>query len=233
MYYAHPSAGERFYLRLLLTIVKGATSFEDLRSFEGTQYPSFREACIVRGLLEDDNEWDQCLQEARHMQTGYQLRHLFVTILKDCSPADPKKLWETFQENICDDLKNHLWRHVLHAEPSEAQVYDYGLYLINGLLSHSGKSLQNCGNMPQVHENWGAILGNPLIAEQLQYNPEEQAVLAAECVDKLNVDQHDAFNKITSAISTKSGDIFFLHGAGVLRLQGAVSLISVRVLDFE
>ena len=39
-------------------------------------------------------------------------------------------------------------------------------------------------------------------------------MLAAECVDKLNVDQHDAFNKITSAISTKSGDIFFLHGAG-------------------
>jgi hypothetical protein len=44
MYYAHPSSGERFYLRLLLTVVKGATSYDDLSSFEGTLYPSFREA---------------------------------------------------------------------------------------------------------------------------------------------------------------------------------------------
>src|SRR5882757_3748698 len=29
MYYAHPNAGERFYLRTLLSAVKGATSFED------------------------------------------------------------------------------------------------------------------------------------------------------------------------------------------------------------
>ena len=35
MYYAHPSSGERFYLRLLLTVVTGATSFEDLRTFQG------------------------------------------------------------------------------------------------------------------------------------------------------------------------------------------------------
>ena len=93
-------------------------------------------------------------------------------------------------------------------------MQDYDLYLINQLLSHSGKRLTNWGTMPQVVENWGAIVGNPLIAEQHQYNSEEQAQLTAECIARFNSDQHAAFEKITSAITTKSGQIFFLHGAG-------------------
>jgi hypothetical protein len=30
MYYAHPTSGERYYLRMLLNYVKGATSYEHL-----------------------------------------------------------------------------------------------------------------------------------------------------------------------------------------------------------
>jgi hypothetical protein len=67
MYYAHPSSGEHFYLHLFLTVAKGATFFKDLHSFEGIQYPSFREICIACGLLKDHNKWHQCLQDARHM----------------------------------------------------------------------------------------------------------------------------------------------------------------------
>ena len=72
MYYAHPSSGERFYLRTLLAAVKGATSFEDLcRVDGGNPLPTFHQACLARGLLEDDNEWRQCLQEAAHMASGH------------------------------------------------------------------------------------------------------------------------------------------------------------------
>ena len=219
MYYAHPSSGERFYLRLLLTSVKGATSFEDLCFFQGTQHTSFREACIVRGLLEDDNEWDQCLQEASHMQTGHQLRHLFVTILKDCLPADPRALWDTFWHHICDDLRHQLRVHVFQnrdMDPSEAQIQDYGLYLIDQLLSHSGKRLADWPDMPQVVDNWDAHIAdqNPLIAEQREYGLEEQAGLAAQSIASLNPDQQSAFDRITSAITNSTGETFFLHGPG-------------------
>jgi hypothetical protein len=211
MYHAHPTSGEHFYLCLLLTSVRGATSFADLYTFEGTQYPSFREAYIACGLLEDDQEWDQCLQEASQMQTGHQLRHLFVTILCDCCPADPKTLWNNFWHHICDDLRYQLQHKGILAHPSPADIQDYGLYLIDQLLSHSGKRLEDWPAMPQVVGNWGAMLGNHLIAEQHQYDLEEQAVRAAECIDKLNNDQHNAFVKITSAVSTKSGEIFSFH----------------------
>ena len=108
IYYAHPNSGERFYLRTLLCAVKGATSFEDLRQVNGVVLPSFRTACLARGLLEDDNEWRQCLQEAANMASSHQLRNLFVTILRNCSPSDPLALWLEFRDNICDDIHHRL-----------------------------------------------------------------------------------------------------------------------------
>jgi len=92
MFYAHPSAGEHFYLCLLLTFVKGATSYEALHTFQGVLYPTFREASIAYNLTKNDNEWHQCLEEAKHMAVGRQMHHLFVTIIKDYNPADPRAL---------------------------------------------------------------------------------------------------------------------------------------------
>lgn len=59
MYFIKPTAGEQFYLRTLLTVVKGPTSFDDLRRIPGQQQllPTFYAACLARGLLEDDGEW--------------------------------------------------------------------------------------------------------------------------------------------------------------------------------
>ena len=70
MVYVPPNGGERFYLCTLLTVVKGPTSFAHLCTVNGTLYPTFRETCLARGLLEDDGEWRQCLQEAAMLQTG-------------------------------------------------------------------------------------------------------------------------------------------------------------------
>jgi hypothetical protein len=63
MYYAHPTSGERYYLRMLLNYVKGATSYEHLRIVDGIEHNTFKDACIAMGLLIDDNEWHQTLEE--------------------------------------------------------------------------------------------------------------------------------------------------------------------------
>jgi hypothetical protein len=57
-------------------------------------------------------------------------------------------------------------------EPSEAQIADYGLYLIDQLLSQSGKKLQDWDFMPQVVGDWRNMERNqnPLIVEQHQYD---------------------------------------------------------------
>ena len=64
IYFVGPSGGERFYLRLLLMVMKGPTSFDDLRTFDGMLYDTFKSACIARGLLDSDEQWDRALTEA-------------------------------------------------------------------------------------------------------------------------------------------------------------------------
>ena len=94
IYFVGPNLGERFNLWLLLTIVKGPTSFEDLRTVDGVIYESFKAACVARGLLEDDEEWIQCLHEAAIIKIGHQLRRLFCIILTECAPLHPLRLWD-------------------------------------------------------------------------------------------------------------------------------------------
>jgi hypothetical protein len=55
MYYAHPTSGEHYYLQMLLNCVKGATSYEHLRTVDGIEHDTFKDACITMGLLANNN----------------------------------------------------------------------------------------------------------------------------------------------------------------------------------
>ena len=176
MYFASPSSGERFYLRLLLTVVRGATSFADLRTVNNVPYNTFKEACFALGLLEDDHEWIQCLGEAGQMQTGYTLRMLFATIIFHCNPTSPGILWNQFKHHICDDLLFRLTNIFPNRDFSQNEVYDYGLHLIDHVLHHWGSQLSNFPGMPEIVHDWGVVAnGNRLINEQLNYNREQLA----------------------------------------------------------
>ncbi|XP_074337030.1 uncharacterized protein LOC141674206 [Apium graveolens] len=62
--YAHHSTGEPWFLHLLLMKVRGATSFESLRTVNGVCYRTFHDACKEYGLLDDDKEWHEVLTQA-------------------------------------------------------------------------------------------------------------------------------------------------------------------------
>ncbi|XP_058761932.1 uncharacterized protein LOC131635331 [Vicia villosa] len=52
-----PTTGELYYLRMMLTVAKGPTCYEDIRKVGDTQYESFRDAYFAIGFLEDDREY--------------------------------------------------------------------------------------------------------------------------------------------------------------------------------
>jgi hypothetical protein len=112
MYTAHPSSGEKFYLRILLSHVTGARSFVDLRTLhDGRVCQTFQDACRQRGLLEDDLEWKECLEDACATQcSGSQLRELFVVILLFGNPTNANELWEMFRGRLADDIQRRLQR---------------------------------------------------------------------------------------------------------------------------
>ena len=64
MYTVSVKDEERFYLRLLLLHVPGATSFEFLRTVDNVVYDTFKEAAFQRHMLDTDEKWNCCLQDA-------------------------------------------------------------------------------------------------------------------------------------------------------------------------
>jgi hypothetical protein len=212
MYFIAPSAGEVYYLRLLLTVVKGATSWANLRTVNGVEHPTFKAATLALGLLDDDTEWRHCLRDAAHFKTGHQLRWLFGMMLEHCCPSEPEKLWDEFKERLCDDLRRQLVaRGIDH--PAEDQIYDYGLYLINLALLPYGKSLDKFPDMPIPVGNWDDLRINRLIAEQENFGtPAQLEARAANNIGLLNLEQLSAFSAITDSVQEKDGKLFFLHG---------------------
>ena len=94
VYSAHPGESERFYWRMLLNYVTGCTSYEDIRTLsDGTICNTYKEAARKRGLLEDDQECDDCLTEAASCAMPSELRQLFVTLLFFNEAADQLVLW--------------------------------------------------------------------------------------------------------------------------------------------
>jgi hypothetical protein len=92
VYFVPPTAGERFYLRTLLTTVKGSISWKDLRTYDGVVHPTFHATCLACGLLENNNEWRQCLEEASLTHVSESLCHLFSLLLRHCQPSQPNIL---------------------------------------------------------------------------------------------------------------------------------------------
>jgi hypothetical protein len=72
-YYVHPLAGEKYYLRMLLLTVKGAFSYESIRTYNNIMYSTFKEACKARGLFDDDQEWLSAFNEAATWATSNHL----------------------------------------------------------------------------------------------------------------------------------------------------------------
>lgn len=102
--YTHHSSGEIWFLRLLLTKMRGATSFEALRTVKGKLCTNFQEACREHGLLDDDNEWHQVLEQCSESGFPQQIRQLFVHIMVNCKVTDLNALWNNNWMNMVDDL---------------------------------------------------------------------------------------------------------------------------------
>ncbi|KAF7776774.1 hypothetical protein Agabi119p4_5167 [Agaricus bisporus var. burnettii] len=171
-----PSAGERFYLQLLLLHAKAVTSFTALKEWpigSGHIHTTFHEACAACGLLEDDGEWRTCLEEGSVMQTGYQLRNLFVSLLLFSDVNHPLSLWNDFKVALSSDLHHHL-QHENNIDASDDHIFDYCLYLLNMSLQDAGHSLTDFPSLPSPSYNWDILLHNPSISDQLAFNSQTE-----------------------------------------------------------
>ena len=74
-------------------MVKGPTTYEEIRRIGDVQYLTFREACFAMGFLDDDKEFVGTIREAYQWGSGYFLRRLFVVMFLAGTMNRPRHLW--------------------------------------------------------------------------------------------------------------------------------------------
>ena len=84
----------------------GKTSFSALRTLgNGKVCESYQEVCRELGLLKDDLEWRQVLEDSSGLKLCKQIRELFIVILMFCHPSNPRQLFEEFWDTWIDDFE--------------------------------------------------------------------------------------------------------------------------------
>ena len=202
MFTVSPTDREKWFLRILLLHVRGATSFEDLRSVEGhpVPFPTFREACIAKGLTDDDSEWDTCLHEAATHSMPIQLRQLFAFICIMCEPTDPPALFHRHQDNLMEDYHRSFY----NRETALCMTFSD----IGSVLRTHGKSLSNFGfQIPQINKD-------SYINADKFYDPVFEKAQFDKTFQMLNPGQRIAFEEIREAIENNKSEkrLFFIDG---------------------
>ncbi|XP_012829670.1 PREDICTED: uncharacterized protein LOC105950848 [Erythranthe guttata] len=176
--------GEDYYLRLLLNIQVGCTSYEELRSVNMKVYDTFRDACYVLGLLQDDKEYIDGIKE--------------------------DKCWS----ELSDDMNyRHQKRHNnLALTLSEDSLKNYALIEIQKILQSNGKSLRNHAPMPAPIHTTLDDIANRLILHELDYDVSKMRAELQKFLSSIKPDQKKVYDTITNALSKNSGGMFFLYG---------------------
>ncbi|XP_058758996.1 uncharacterized protein LOC131632231, partial [Vicia villosa] len=180
-----PTTGELYYLRMMLTVVKGPKTYEDICKVGDRQYDSFRDACFAMGFLEDDREYIGAIKEASHWGSRHFLHKLFVVMLLSGTVNRPANVWKKTWILLSDAL-------VL----TEEQTKMLTLIEIEILLQANRRSLKDFKPIPYPDDYVLQQLGNRLIYEERNYD-----------IDLMRSQYHNLFTALT-------GGVFFLHGYG-------------------
>ncbi|CAL9234415.1 unnamed protein product [Arabidopsis halleri] len=212
----HPNAGELYYLRILVNVVIGPTSYEDILTVGGEKRKSFKEACRARGILDNDLEWHKVLDESTQWATPHQLRHLFVHLLIYCEVANPLGLWEHCWKSLSEDVLRKRRREFGFQKLTldEDELQQYTLIEVEQLLHQHDRSLTDFKEMPKPDKKILKELGNSLLKQELLYNRKKEKEEHEKHYHLLNCEQRRVYDAVLDSVANNLGKLFFLNGPG-------------------
>ncbi|KAL8140336.1 hypothetical protein V2J09_006357 [Rumex salicifolius] len=169
---------------MLLNLVKGPISFEDVRSINGKIY-AYREACYAWGMLNEDTEWTDAIQEARLWASGKQLRELAT------QPSFGMTIGKVYLKTSYSQKERTL-------DSGAQAIQRYFLLHIEEELSQHGKTISKYPGLPVPDQTLITPIDNRLIREELSYSKIALII----------------YHKVVAAITQKCGGFFFVYGAG-------------------
>ncbi|KAK7003156.1 hypothetical protein BgiMline_004587 [Biomphalaria glabrata] len=226
VYTVHPTNAECFYLRMLLHVVKGPTSFTNLKTVEGVVCQTFREACQRRGMLDNDEHWEAALAEAAQTGTAQRVRHLFALLLTTCGLSNPLDLWEKYKNALSDDILLQKRRENPDILIDFSNIiYDEALIALEDLcLTMAGKDLKHVGlKSPERNAFCRELL------RERSFNIDDLSNFITENEPKLVPDQRKAYDTIQNLITDKKGGIVFLDAPGGTGKTFLINLLLAKV----
>ncbi|KAL5170455.1 Replication protein A DNA-binding subunit B [Glycine soja] len=212
-----PITGELFYLRMMLTICKGPTSFEDLRTVDNVQYSTYKEACFVVGFLQDDKEFIEAIKEAKDWGSTHYIRKLFVLLLLTATMSKPEQVWDQTWHWMADDIVYNYKKSSTSPalQLDDRTLQNLVLLEIQQLLQANQRSLRDYPSMPYPEDaNCPTYLDNSLILAELNYNNEELRSEFEHLFSHMTDEQASIYNQIVEAVNKDEGGMFFLCGYG-------------------
>ena len=209
---------ELFFLRLLLYNVPGPKGYDDLKTVTvdnvTTVCKTFQDACIKRGLLEDDKEIEKALEEAATLKFAKVFRHCFVMTVLFAMPSDPAALFEKFRNNMCEDYIKNVEKKegLILLEPTEEMINKALLHL-QDMFEAAGKDMVKDYNLPQPVIETKEKSVPKVIQYELNHLDSSLAYEAEVNIAKMNAEQKEAFCKIFQAIKSEGG-VFAIDAPG-------------------
>ena len=204
---------ELFFLRMLLYHVKGPTCFEDLKTVNGQICETFQQACIQLGLFEDDSEIEKCLTEAATVKFAAQFRQLFVTLLVQVIPSNPRELYEKFKADLSDDFMKKAGIKILEEDdPKSEDAINCALHELKQLFQASETDMAKFG-LPEPDNRPTNLRISREMQEEVYNNIEELQEHAESSISKLNAGQKKVFDAIKDAVEGNGG-VFSIDAPG-------------------
>jgi len=227
--------GEPYYARVLLTKVKGATCFEDLKRLDdGSTAETYREACYASRdagsyITDDDAYWDdvlekegarstpdELLEESKLIDSQSQYRHMFVMVLQHGMPARPEALFEKHKKSMANDYARRLQQDATSGDCQRLLLGE-----LHRLMDQSEFGDDDRRPIPdRPDQTWVAEQANQRDVESAQ----QRLDAALERIEN-DVEQEFAYDRITRSISRKEPELFWLNaiaGAGKTTVVNAI-----------
>ncbi|CAG8596468.1 12965_t:CDS:1, partial [Cetraspora pellucida] len=208
IYTVNLSEGERYYLRILLNNIKGATSFKDLKIINNYECTTFKESAAKRKLIETEKIYHETMQEAAQYQMPYTLRQLFATILIFGEPNNVWSLWNDNFDAMSEDFAKE-------GIPNNHLRVNAVLLQINNFLEQHHKTLIEYDLLLLILPSISFLNEIPkIILNELNISITTEDLTKIEL---LNENQKQIFNTVINHIENNRSAVIFVDGpAGIL-----------------
>ncbi|KAK9668965.1 hypothetical protein RND81_13G099500 [Saponaria officinalis] len=176
---------ERYFMRMLLSIMKGPTCYEDIGTINGVTYPSFRDAYYALSLLGD----------VKNMWMLLYLRKLFTTLLLSHSVSR------------IEEIRNVLQNQDLHL--SNEELKNIALTEYEAFLQSNGSTLRRFETMSFPDSSSTLENTNTLIVEELSYDKDALLTEHTRLLSSMTDEKRSVYDQIIDVVEKGSGGVFF------------------------